>query len=136
MSEKTAEVGMGGKVQITYDGATMTIAPITLSFAEKLVAHLGGCELNSTFGVEANSVAAAPGDELGCLRFDLDNALTVSFNVLNQLFGLSLPVVVGASQHVSIGKYLLVLLVLECIPKPEHSYCLNLHVEPPSVLCL
>lgn len=57
---------MSEKITIKYDGATISIAPITLAFAEKLLVSLKGCELHSTFGIDSNAFACTPGDELGC----------------------------------------------------------------------
>ncbi|ENZ5156570.1 hypothetical protein ACGLEY_004905, partial [Escherichia coli] len=70
---------MSEKITIKYDGATISIAPITLAFAEKLLVSLKGCELHSTFGIDSNAFACAPGDELGCIRFNFNNSLPASF---------------------------------------------------------
>lgn len=125
---------MGTSIEVVNDGATITIAPISLAFAEELLVGLKGCELRATFGVDSCIVADAPGDEFGCLRLSLDNPMTLSLKAFYQLIGVALPVGVTGSQHISISKNLFVLMVLKCISKPENPYRLNLHVEPPSVL--
>ncbi|EPB0512411.1 hypothetical protein ACRABS_002702 [Salmonella enterica subsp. enterica] len=130
MSQQSTET----KVTVTVDGAIIMIAPVTLAFANQLLACFEGCELCAAFGIDTNSMINTPGDELGCLSFSLDNTLSVSFDTLYQLLGITLPVGVTGSQNISVGKDLFVLMVLKCITEPENTYRLNLHAEPPSVL--
>lgn len=125
---------MSKKVTITYDGETVAISPITLAFSNQLLARFEGCELHAAFGVDSNAVLGTPNDELGCLSFRLDNALSISLDAFYQLFGITFPVSVAGSQHISVGKNLFVFMVLKCITEPKNTYRLNLHVEPPSVL--
>lgn len=125
---------MGENVTLALDGATVTIAPITLAFANQFLMRFEGCELRAAFGVDASAVLDTPSDELGCLSLRLDDSLSLSFDTLNQFFGITFPVGVTVGQYVSVSKDLFVLMVLKCITEPENAYRLNLHVEPPSVL--
>ncbi|MGK0703698.1 hypothetical protein ACSFCW_09445 [Yokenella regensburgei] len=125
---------MGNEISVMNDGATISIAPITSTFANQLLMSFEGCELHATFGIDTDTMLNAPGDELGCLRLSFNNSLSLPLDTLNQFFGITLPIGVAVIQDVSITKDLFVLMVLKCITEPKNAYRLNLHVEPPSVL--
>lgn len=125
---------VGISIEVVNDGATITIAPISLAFADELLVGLKGCELSATLGIDSCIVANAPGDELGCLRLSFDNSLTVSLDALNQFFGITLPSGVAGCQPISVSKNLFVLMILNCITEPENAYRLNLHIKPHSTL--
>ncbi|EIW6807088.1 hypothetical protein MF428_005143 [Salmonella enterica] len=110
---------MNGKITIRYDGATISIAPITLAFTEKLLVSLKGCELHSTFGIDSNAFTCTPGDELGCIRFNFNDSLPASFDTLNQFFSVLFPLGVTVGEHIGISKNLFELMILNCIAKPE-----------------
>ncbi|EHH8725972.1 hypothetical protein J3Z57_005309 [Escherichia coli] len=110
---------MSEKITIKYDGATISIAPITLAFAEKLLVNLKGCELHSAFGIDSNAFACTPGDELGCIRFNFNNSLPASFDTLNQFFSVVFPLGVTVGEHISISKNIFELMILNRIAKPE-----------------
>ncbi|WP_185894019.1 hypothetical protein [Pectobacterium versatile] len=124
---------MGKEIKITNEGAIMTIAPISLTFAEQLLMCLKGSKLHSSFGVDTSIVANTPGDEFGCLSLYLDDSLSLPLDALNQLLGITLPFGVTGSQHISVSKNLFVFMILDCITKPEYAYRLHFHVETPSI---
>lgn len=134
MSQRTTGADTSETVEIAYNGETVMISPITLSFANQILMRFEGCKLRATFGVDSGAMLNTPSDELGCLCLSLDNSLTLSLDAFYQFFGIAFPVGVTGGQNISIGKDFFVLMILKSITEPKNTYCLNLHVEPPSVL--